>query len=186
VPTVLTHRSAKAGPRRSDWRLDHPDSLGAEYLVETCGELGVPVSDEEPDGAPLVKQIADQVASCLSDERTGRMASHAEDVHFPGRQLDDEDHVELLERHGVHREEVGGKHALRLGTKELRPCRTAPWGGTQAMTAQDPSDRAGRDPDAKLSKLTLDSRAPPAPILPTEPNDELDQFVPHRRTTRAS
>jgi hypothetical protein len=32
----------------------------------------------------------------------------------------------------------------------------------------------------------LDAHAPPTPILPTEPNDELDQFVPHRRTTRAS
>ena len=59
------------GPRRSDWRLDHPDALGAEYLVETCGELGVPVSDEELDGAPSVKQIADQVASCLGDAPVG-------------------------------------------------------------------------------------------------------------------
>jgi hypothetical protein len=31
----------------------------------------------------------------------------------------------------------------------------------------------------------LDSHATPAPILP-EPNDELDQIVPHQRATRAS
>jgi len=174
------------GPRRSNWRLDHPHSLGAEHLVETCGELGVPVSDEELDGAPLVNETTDQIASNLGDERAGRMASHTEDVHFSGRQLDDEEHVELLERHGVHREEVGGQHALRLGTKELRPCRTAPWGGPQAMSAQDPSNRTGRNAYPELAQLTLDSHAPPAPILPTEPNDELDQFVPHRRVTRAS
>jgi hypothetical protein len=32
----------------------------------------------------------------------------------------------------------------------------------------------------------LDSHATPAPILPTEPNDELDQLVLHGRATRAS
>src|ERR1019366_3139094 len=176
----------RVGPRRSDWRLDHSDSLGAEHLVKGGGELGVPVSDEELDGAPALGKITDQIAGDLGNERTGRMLRDAEDVHFSGRQFDDEEHIELLQRHCVHGEEVRGQHALRLGTKELRPCRPAPRCWPQAVSAQDPSDRTGGDPDPNVAQRTLDSHATPAPILPTEPNDELDQFVPHRRTTRAS
>src|SRR5664280_1565611 len=39
------------GPGRSDWRLDHPDALGAKHLVEAGRELGVPIPDQEGAGA---------------------------------------------------------------------------------------------------------------------------------------
>ena len=52
--------------------------------------------------------------------------------------------------------------------------------------AQDPPDRAGRDPDAELEQLALDANASPAPVLLTQTNNELHQFSTHRRATRAS
>jgi phage replication-related protein YjqB (UPF0714/DUF867 family) len=42
------------------------------------------------------------------------MVGDPEDVHLPSRQFDDEEHIELLERHSVYREEVGGQHAVGL------------------------------------------------------------------------
>ena len=57
------------GPRRSNWCLDDPDALRAEYLVEAGGELGVTVPDEELDRATTVGEITDQVAGHLGDER---------------------------------------------------------------------------------------------------------------------
>ena len=49
--------------------------------------------------------------------------------------------------------------------------------GSETMVAQDPPDRRGRDPDPELSQLTLDAHTSPAPVLPTETNDELDELV---------
>jgi hypothetical protein len=54
------------------------------------------------------------------------------------------------------------------------------------MSSQDPSDRTGRNTYSELSKLALDPDASPAPVLPTETNDDLDQFVAHWRSARAS
>jgi hypothetical protein len=185
--TFVAHGSHPAfcvgiGPGRSDRRLDHPDALGAQHLVEAGRELGVPIPDQELDGSTAIHQITDQVASHLGDERTGRMVGDPEDVHLPSRQFDDEEHVELFERHGVHGKEVRSQHTVRLGGQELGPRGSTPWGRPQARSAQDPSDRTGRDADTELSKLTLDANTPPASVLPTQANDEPDQFIAHRRS----
>jgi hypothetical protein len=68
--------------------------------------------------------------------------SDPEDVHFSGPELDYEEHVELLQRDGVHGEEVRGQDAARLSTQELRPRRPVPRDGPEAMVAEDPSDRS--------------------------------------------
>jgi hypothetical protein len=54
------------------------------------------------------------------------------------------------------------------------------------MSAQDPSDRTSGDVDPELSELALDADTSPASVLPTEANDESDQFIAHRRPTRAA
>ncbi len=168
------------GPRGSNRRLDHSDALAVEHCVEAGGELGVPVPDQELDGATAVGEITGQVVSNLGDERGSRMVGDPEDVHLPGRQLDNEEHVELLERHGVHREEVRGEHAVGLGTKEPRPGRAAPWSRPKTMSTQDPSDRAGRDADGECPRLALGTDTAPTSVRPTQPNGEPDQLVAHR------
>jgi len=172
------------GPRRSDWRLDHPNALGAEHLVEAGGELGVPIPDQELDGSSSVHQVTHQVAGHLGNEGTIRMISDTENVHFPSREFDDEEHVEPFERNGVHRKEVRGQHAVGLGAQELRPGGSTPRCRPQAMSAQDPPDRGGRDTNAELSKLALDADTSPVSVLSPEANDEPDQFVAHRWSAR--
>jgi hypothetical protein len=114
------------------------------------------------------------------------MFADAEDVDLASRQFDDEQHVELLERHGVHSEEIRGQHAVGLGAKELRPGGTTPWSGPQARSAQDSSHRRGRYGDPELSELTLDPDASPASVLSAETHDEVDQLVAQRRSTGAT
>jgi hypothetical protein len=173
-------------PWRPDGRLDHADAFRAEHLVEGDRELGVPVPDEELDGAPSFGEITDEVAGHLGDECAGRMVSNTEDVYFSRRQFDDEEHVELLQRHRVYGEEIRGEHAVRLGSQELPPRGSTPRDGTQTTSSPDSSDRAGRDPDAELAQLALDADASPAPVLPTQTDDELHYFIAHRRATRPS
>src|SRR5664280_2861405 len=101
VETFVAHGSHPAfrvgiGPGRSDRCLDHPDALGAQDLVEAGRELGVPIRDQELDGSTAVYKAADQVASHLGDEHTGRMVGDTEDVQLSSRQFDDQEHVELL------------------------------------------------------------------------------------------
>ena len=155
------------GSRRSDRRFDDSDTFGAEYLVEDS-------------------EIANQVAGHLSDEGSSRMVSDSEDVDLSRRQFDDEKNVQLFERHGVNGEEVRGEHAVCLRAEELRPGRSAPRRRSETMSAQDPTDRTGSNTDTKLSQLALDTDASPASVLPTETNDEVDEFIAYRRTTRAS
>src|ERR1017187_10333134 len=97
------------GPRGSDWRLDDSDPFRSEDLVESRRELCVAIPDQELDRSTSVREITDQVAGDLGEECTGRMVSDTEDVYFSSRKFDDEQHVELLERHGIHGEEVRGQ-----------------------------------------------------------------------------
>jgi hypothetical protein len=191
VETFCPHRShptlrVSVGPRRSNRCLDDPDALRAEHLVEAGAELGIAVPDKELDRSTAVGEITDQVAGHLGDEGTGRVVGDTEEVHLTGRKLDHEEHVELLQRHGVHREEVRGQHALCLSGQELSPGRAAPWSRSETVLAQDPPHRAGRDADPELSQLALDADTAPAPVLPTQTNDEVDELVTHRRSARTS
>src|SRR5664280_467172 len=111
------------------------------------------------------------------------MIGDAEDVHLPCGQFDDEQHIELFERHRVHGEEVGGQRAVGLGTEELGPGLPATRSGAQARSAQYPPDRGGRDADPELSQLALDADTSPASVLTTDTNDEIDQIVAQRRPT---
>jgi len=69
---------------------------------------------------PLSK-IARQVRRHLGDEGIVGMIGNPEDVHRSTLQLDDEEHVELGEIHGVDGEEVRGEDALGLRGEKLPP-----------------------------------------------------------------
>jgi hypothetical protein len=103
---------------------DHLDAFGSEHVVEAGGELGVAVSDQEPERPSVRGEIACEVPGNLGDEGPGRMIGDTEDVHHSALELDDEQRIELGELDGVHDEEVGGQDAARLGGEELLPGRS--------------------------------------------------------------
>ena len=85
LPGPWQGRRVLAGRRRP---------LGSEDPVEDAGELGVPVPDEEAEGADPVAEVHEQVAGLLCGPCAVRVRGDLEDVHAPGRHLHDEQHVQ--------------------------------------------------------------------------------------------
>jgi hypothetical protein len=101
--------------------------------------------------------------------------------------LDGEEHIEPLEEHGVHAEEVRGQDALSLGPEELGPGRAStrgagprPWRRSTRRTDVAPT----RMPS--LAELALDTHTAPAAVLPAQAHDQLDQLPAHGWAARAS
>ncbi len=86
--------------------------LPGEDAVERRGELAVPVTDQEPDGA--LAQVHEKVAGLLDGPGSGRMGGNAQDVHGPRLDLHDEEDIHTTEQHGIDLQEVAGQDAGRL------------------------------------------------------------------------
>ena len=109
--------------RRPYRRLDHPDTLGAEHLVEVAGELAVAVADEKPRTDALVIEVHGQVARPLGHPAAVRVRRNPGDVDAARRELEEEQDVEALQEEGVDGEEVALEDGRRLRSQELRPAR---------------------------------------------------------------
>jgi hypothetical protein len=68
---------------------------------------------------PASSRVHDQVASQLSQPRSGRVRGDAEDVDAAGGVLDDEECVQPLQCDGVDMEQVAGQDPARLDSQEL-------------------------------------------------------------------
>jgi hypothetical protein len=125
-------------PWRPRWSPDNLDALAGEDLVEGAGELGVAVADEEAERGDLATEIYDVVAGLLCCPCAVRVGGHAEDVHAPVRDLDDERHVQAFEEDRVHVEEIAAQQAVGLGAEEGPPGGIDVARGWPSSGAQDP------------------------------------------------
>ena len=173
-------------PRRADGRLDDLGTFRSEDLVETGGELRVPVPDEELHRATCLGQVGGQLPGGLGDKAGARVFGDAKEVGLPGGVLDGEEDIEALEQHRVNGEEVRRQDPFRLGFEELCPARASPGCRPQAMAAKDASDRRRPHPDSELAQLALDAYTTPAAVLSPQAHDQLHQLRTHRRPPRAS
>jgi hypothetical protein len=73
-----------------------------------------------------------------------------------------------------------------LGGEELFPGRSAARNGSETVASKYPTDRARGDADPKPAKLALNADTTPAAVLPAESDDELDELIAERATSRAS
>ena len=83
-------------PRCPDRRSDDPDALRSEHLVEPSRVLGVPVPQEEPNARQPV--LDGEVPGLLGDPRRVGVHGDAGHMDLPGRQLDEEEHVDRPKR----------------------------------------------------------------------------------------
>jgi hypothetical protein len=74
--------TVRPGCARRD--LDHGNAFGVEDGIEGSGERGIPVADQEAEGADLVTEVCQQVVGSLGGSRRGRVCGHAEQVDLPG------------------------------------------------------------------------------------------------------
>jgi hypothetical protein len=75
---------------RPHGRLQRLDADCGEDGVEAPRELGVPVTDEEPESPALVLEIGHQVARHLGDPGVDRVPRHSEEVDDARLDLNDE------------------------------------------------------------------------------------------------
>ena len=97
-------------PRCAWWRSDDLDGVGFEYRVEHRGVFRVPVPDQESQLLQPLAEVHRQVPGLLGDPSAGRVRGHAGDMQFPGRMLDEDQHVQAAEQHRVDVQEVTGDY----------------------------------------------------------------------------
>ena len=110
--------------RRLDRSSDDPHILGSEDLVEAGRELRVSVSNEPLGRDSPLSDGPRELTGLLGRPQPRRAGRYPGHVDLPRAMLDEEEHVEPTEEHGIHREEVTSQESGRLGTEELTPCRT--------------------------------------------------------------
>ncbi|GGS69029.1 hypothetical protein GCM10010156_29980 [Planobispora rosea] len=113
--TVRPIARRSSGPRRARRRLQPPHARAGEDCVECAGERGTSVTNEEAEGTDLVTEVHEQVAGLLNRPRSGQVGGHTEDVHAPGGDFHDEQHMQALQEHRVDVEEIDGQQPMRLG-----------------------------------------------------------------------
>ena len=138
------------------------------------GELRVSVADEEFDRLGTLTQDQTQVAGLLGYPRPDWIGGDAREVDPPGVDLEEEQHVEAPQKHGVDREEVASQHGRRLRSEKLGPGRTlSPGRGLDAVSGKDGPDARGGESNAHGRQLPMDPTVSPRRILRRQPKDEV-------------
>ena len=90
---ALSERIGSGSPHRG---ADDPDAVGSEDLVDTRGDLGISVSNEELDTMGLVLQRQGQVPRLLDNPWASRMSGDPGHIYPSCVELNEEEHVEAL------------------------------------------------------------------------------------------
>ena len=156
--------------RRAWRRRDRLGADGAEHVVEAGRVLAGAVVDDEAD--PLL-EAEEEVAGLLGGPGAGRVGGDPGEVDAAGVDLDEEQHVEAAQQHGVDGEEVRRDHGAGLGADERRPRRARPLRGrVPSGVAEDPPHRRRRDPMAELGEFAVDAPVTPRRVLRVQPQDQ--------------
>jgi hypothetical protein len=76
-----------------------PQTLGAEHLIEAGHVLTVPIADEEAEGKAV--PLGNEVAGLLGDPGGVGTGGNAPKMDPAGSDLDEEQHIETMQEHGV-------------------------------------------------------------------------------------
>jgi hypothetical protein len=95
-------------PGHPDTALDDSQSGIGQHGVEGLGELGVPVTNQEPGPAVHVVKVHDEVASELHHPCCGGVCGGAQELNAPGGVLDDREDVQAGPGQRAGLEEVAG------------------------------------------------------------------------------
>ena len=106
-------------PGRPDGGLDDLGADRAHYLVEGPDELGVPVTNNDANGSPVVLQGGGQVTGLLGDPGPDGVGCHAGQENLRSLDLDEKQDITPPERDRVDMEEVARKGAGGLRPDEL-------------------------------------------------------------------
>jgi hypothetical protein len=107
--------------------LEEPQVAVLEHCVEGGGELAAVVADQEPHPLQPLAHGHRQVPCLLRGPGAVWVRGDTAEVDPPGAMLDEHQHLEAFEQHGVHVQEVRGDHGPGLCREELLPTRSVTW-----------------------------------------------------------
>jgi len=112
-------------------------------------------------------EVHQQVTGLLSHPRTRRMGGDPGQVHAPGPVLDEEQHVQTAQEHGIDVEEVRGEDRRGLPGQERPPGLPGPPGrGIDTRVLEDLSHRRRRQLVSQPGQLAVDTPISPAWVIP--------------------
>ena len=164
--------------------LEDLGALSLEDCIEARDILGVAIADQESGRYLRSGESTGDVPCLLGNPRCAPMSGYSGDPDPSAAKVDEEQHVEALEEHGVDMEEVRGHDSGRLGAEELAPGRTTSTRSrAQAVVLHDARDGAGGQAHAELAQLPLDAPLAPSRILFRQAHNEGDRLLVDGRTT---
>jgi len=103
----------------------------------------------------------------------GRVRGDARQIHLSSGELDEHEHVEATEQHGVDGEDVAGDDPAGLGPQELPPpFRRASRRRIDPGLLQNRPNGAGRNPNAEPGELALNTAVASRRVLARQPHDQ--------------
>ena len=124
--------------------------------------------------------------ACWVTQASGRVGGAAGEVDAAAAELDEEEHVQPLQRDRLDGEEVDREHALRLRPQERAPGESASRAGrAEPGLAQDLLHGRGGDCDAEAVQFADDPLVAPARILAREAKHQLADLAADRRPAAA-
>ena len=113
------------------------------------------------------------------------MIADPEDVDCAALEREDEQHIGWVNLMVSTLKKSVAKMPLAWAARNsfhLSPLR----GARPPVAAKNPTDRARGDADPEPTKLALNANTSPAAVLPAEADDELDDLIAERGTSRTS
>jgi hypothetical protein len=158
--------------------LDDVEAFRGEDGIESFGELGVSVADQERERGDPLAEVHQKIPGGLGSPGRGRMSSYAEDVDSSGAYFHDEQHIESVQGDGVNSEEVGGQQPGGLSAEEGSPAGVcSAWCGAEAGGGQDPADGACAEAVPETEQFALDATVAPGGILLRQAQHELTDLA---------
>ena len=125
-------------------------------------------------------EVHQEVAGLLADPLPRWVSGDSGQVHAPGPVLDEEQHIQPAQEHGIDVEEIHGEDRLGLGFQECPPGLPGSSGcGIGARVLEDLPHRRRREPISQAGQLALDAPVPPARVIPCHLQDQR----PHARSS---
>ena len=175
APSGANHAFAmRVGLRGANWRLQHAQRHRSQRIVDGWREDAIAIVHEQARSS--IEREA--IAKLLHRPLGCGMPREIPVDDPPGRDVEDDEHVDALKRGGHHHEEVAGHHGAGVTAKKCRPRLRPPAAGARPRpTRHVAANRSRRHGEAEFQpELRRDPLLTPRAIRVRHLGDEPPEF----------
>ena len=144
-------------------------TIAAKHLINTVGELLVPVPYQEAEPLRAFRQSPHQLPGLLCHPGRARIWRAPGDMNAAAAQFDEEEHVEPLQPDRLHGEEIDGEQTLPMRSYEFAPGRARASADRSEATFPKPgANRCRLDRNLKALQFANDASIAPSRIFSRE------------------